>query len=447
MKKVLSVLLGLFIICGTVVCADVNQTAEFLMKNAPSSAAVGGEWAVIGIARSEYADAAWLSQYETALKTRLDECGGVLSEYRYTEYARAALALTAIGIDASDFYGYDLISPLYEYDTVCAQGVNGASFALIALDSHSYDAPDGLREKYAGYITSCGFSDADRLAMAICAVERYTDTSGMRAQLDKMQLDTCEAAAQAAIVTGDASALSKYRLADGTYSHTEGGETNAMATEQAFYAEISLWRAENGKTALYDMTDVEISPRYAAEKAEAGKKDFSDISDSIYAEDIRTLAGAGVIHGISETEFAPAYTITRAEFAALLVRMLGLEPSAPAFIDVRPEEWYFSSVGAAYNAGIISGISETEFAPRAAVTRAQAAAMVYRAAGVEISDNEAKIYLGAFDDAENCPEYAKNAVGACIKNNAYPDCDMELAPSAPMRRDETAHMLAGMKKE
>ena len=52
---------------------------------------------------------------------------------KYTEYARLTLALTAIGRDPTNVGGYDLLETLCDYDKMISVGINGASWALLAL--------------------------------------------------------------------------------------------------------------------------------------------------------------------------------------------------------------------------------------------------------------------------------------------------------------------------
>ena len=60
-----------------------------------------------------------------------------------TTYSRITLALTACGADATDFAGYSMIAPLGDFDKTVSQGVNGAIFALLALDCGGYSLPEG----------------------------------------------------------------------------------------------------------------------------------------------------------------------------------------------------------------------------------------------------------------------------------------------------------------
>ncbi|MEG2584500.1 MAG: hypothetical protein RSA27_08340, partial [Oscillospiraceae bacterium] len=129
------------------------------VKN-PQVGSIGGEWAIIGLARSgaSVSDEYYQKYYENVEKT-VKACGGVLDEKKYTEYSRVALALTAIGKDPKNVAGFNLLKPLGDYDKTVWQGINGAIWALIALDSGEYDIPQNTeakvqatREMYVKYI-------------------------------------------------------------------------------------------------------------------------------------------------------------------------------------------------------------------------------------------------------------------------------------------------------
>lgn len=85
-------------------------------------------------------------------KKEIKEQEGVLSDNRYTEYSRAILALTAIGDDSKDVAGYDLTKALEDYDTVVSQGLNGAVFALLALNADRLDVDGPLEKQYLDFI-------------------------------------------------------------------------------------------------------------------------------------------------------------------------------------------------------------------------------------------------------------------------------------------------------
>ncbi|WP_261303823.1 M4 family metallopeptidase [Paenibacillus andongensis] len=110
-------------------------------------------------------------------------------------------------------------------------------------------------------------------------------------------------------------------------------------------------------------------------------KQFNDIPSDHWANKaLKSLSAKHIVTGTSETMFSPEAKTTRAEFAALLVRTLGLKASKPApFQDVDQSAWYTDAVAAAYEAGLIGGRSETKFAPLATMTREEMAAMLVRA--------------------------------------------------------------------
>ena len=133
----------------------LKKTASYEQTSIPSPASdsLGGEWTVIALARSgEEAIDGYYEKYRANLEKRVKEQEGVLSENRYTEYARAVLACKAIGINPSDIGGYDLIKYLEDFEAVTAQGLNGAVYALLALNADRSDVDGELEQKYLTYI-------------------------------------------------------------------------------------------------------------------------------------------------------------------------------------------------------------------------------------------------------------------------------------------------------
>jgi len=108
---------------------------------------------------------------------------------------------------------------------------------------------------------------------------------------------------------------------------------------------------------------------------------FSDIGGVPWAKDaIENLAGMGIIKGKSGSLFMPNDTVTRAEFAVMLVRAFGLE-TAPvgSLADVKYDKWYYREVMIAENFGIVSGDGNNRFYPERPITREEIAVMVFRA--------------------------------------------------------------------
>ncbi|HIW31157.1 MAG TPA: InlB B-repeat-containing protein [Candidatus Paenibacillus intestinavium] len=111
-------------------------------------------------------------------------------------------------------------------------------------------------------------------------------------------------------------------------------------------------------------------------------KSFADVpSNHWVARTLEVLAAKHIINGTSDTHFTPNGQTTRAEFTALLVRVLGLTNAASTvpFDDVQSSQWYAQEVAIAYEAGLVSGVSEHTFDPNAKITREQMAVLLVRA--------------------------------------------------------------------
>ena len=274
--------------------------------SAPRYGSLGGEWTVLALARGGAdTETAYFTGYCAALEQTVRENKGVLSERKYTEYSRVILALSALGKDARDVAGFDLTLPLGDYEKTAAQGVNGAIYALLALDSRDYPMPQNAaastqatRQLYvdailAAQLTNGGWSfmgedaDPDLTAMALQALAKYREQSSVQLAANRALVclsamqnadggfsswgsENAESCAQVLLALNalglDADdsrfvknghsvldALLTYQNADGGFCHERGGETNLMASEQAACALASLVRAERGESGLYRM--------------------------------------------------------------------------------------------------------------------------------------------------------------------------------------------------
>jgi len=109
---------------------------------------------------------------------------------------------------------------------------------------------------------------------------------------------------------------------------------------------------------------------------------FTDIAgDEWFAEAVGALVAEGIIKGHDDGSFGPNDPITRAQMAAFLTRALGLQggPASTPFADVAHDSWYYEPVAALYGAGLVSGTTPTAFSPEVPVTRQQAASLIVRA--------------------------------------------------------------------
>lgn len=288
-----------------------NSSAKLLSQiSYPTVSATKGEWAVIGLARSDYkVNETYFNNYYNNVTDTLKKNKGILFENKYSEYSRVVLALTSIGKDVTNVGGYNLLSYLADFNNVKRQGLNGPVWALIALDSKSYNIPKNTeaevittREKLKEYILNKELSgggwavggkkaNVDLTAMAVTALSRYYKTdsnvkSGIDRALDvlsSMQNDkgkfesfgneSCESIAQVIVcltslgINPDKNSkfikngntlidvLLSYSTPDGGFAHTQNGSFNQMATEQGFYALVAYKRFCNNKNTLFDMSD------------------------------------------------------------------------------------------------------------------------------------------------------------------------------------------------
>ena len=151
-------------------------------------------------------------------------------------------------------------------------------------------------------------------------------------------------------------------------------------------------------------------------KTDDTKKDltFRDVNKSDWFFDaVNYMSENGIMKGVSDNEFAPGETLTRAMFVTLLYR-LEKEPEATgaSFTDVSDKDWFSKAVLWAYENKIVSGVSDTEFAPDGALSRQDAATILYRYAkfkGFDVSVGENTNIL-SYEDFEKIGEYAAPAL-------------------------------------
>lgn len=142
------------------------------------------------------------------------------------------------------------------------------------------------------------------------------------------------------------------------------------------------------------------------------RKSFQDVAADHWAADaILELSAKHIAQGVTAALFAPEERITRAEFAALLVRALGVEGEAETgFQDVPAEAWYAREVSLAAQAGIVTGKGNGVFEPEAEVTRQEMAAMIVRAYAYATGEEQAASGEAPYADIDAAPDWAKQAV-------------------------------------
>jgi len=325
MRKIISIILAFTIMLSIMIPGSLSAASpetpgweaameaslDWLQANirpAPAVGSVGGEWAVLALARAgrvtinDRSIWIWQRNLERTLREvdRLQAAGHNIQNppsagtfpgdmRRWTDFQRATLALTALGIDATDFNGRDLTVMYRNFIPVSQrhalnQTINADIFALIALNSMPYE---GNHDRFLNLILSeqnpngtwnLGGVSLDTTAMALQALAPYyyngdeRVTEAVHSALDWLRLQTFpdpESTAQmivALTALGPDFAeeaqyyvnllLSWFDRNTGAFRRPSLNDPiNIMATEQAAYALVAYWRLVNEMAALYNMYD------------------------------------------------------------------------------------------------------------------------------------------------------------------------------------------------
>lgn len=136
---------------------------------------------------------------------------------------------------------------------------------------------------------------------------------------------------------------------------------------------------------------------------------FNDIQNHYSKKEIEYLASRYVIRGYTEQSFRPNEKITRAQFASLLSRALGLKPNKETkFTDIHKSP-YKNDIQALAETGILAGKTNTTFAPNESLTREDAAIVMARV--LEYMDIEAKGSIVHYIDKEQINEKYLKQIG------------------------------------
>ena len=283
-----------------------TETGDYIQGlGTPGVGAIGGEWMVIGLARSgRSVPTGYYDHVLNYVRENINE-KEQLHSAKSSDNSRMIMALTAIGKDVTNVDGHNLLVGLNDMDYIQKQGINGPIWALLAFDSGNYPVPEGdvSREKLidvileaqlsdGGWALSGERSDPDMTGMAIQALASYMQSHAEVKKaveaavwtLSKIQNDNgsftsvdgpnsesiaqvivalaalgIDADTDARFVKNGISALDAlltYFIPGGGFRHVLDGNLDGMATEQAYYALVAYNRMLQNEKFLYDMTDV-----------------------------------------------------------------------------------------------------------------------------------------------------------------------------------------------
>ena len=139
---------------------------------------------------------------------------------------------------------------------------------------------------------------------------------------------------------------------------------------------------------------------------------FDDVDSSAwYADAVSYVAENGIMNGAGNGTFAPDTVMSRAMLVQVLYNLEGKPEAADCtFTDVAADAWYADAVAWAADAGIVTGVSDTTFAPDQMMTREQIATILYRYAAYKNYDVTASNDLSSYTDAGQIGSYAVEAM-------------------------------------
>lgn len=240
--------------------------------------------------------------------------------------------------------------------------------------------------------------------------------------------------------------------ADATEAVTE--EATEVAEEATEAAEEATEAATEATEAATEAASEEVTEE-ATEVAEEATEEatvvptFVDVpEDAYYAEAVAYCAEKGLFNGTSDDEFSPSITMTRGMFATVFGRLQNADLTNVelTYADVKADAYYAPYIAWATEQGIMDGYSDDEFGPDDAITREQAAKMLYayatKVANVTLTEAAAE-----YADSANVSDWAAEAVAAnAAIGYLLADADNNINPTAELTRADACYAVAATVK-
>ncbi|WP_419182242.1 S-layer homology domain-containing protein [Paenibacillus radicis (ex Xue et al. 2023)] len=176
---------------------------------------------------------------------------------------------------------------------------------------------------------------------------------------------------------------------------------------------------------------------------------FTDAAQHWAKDTINDMGSRMVISGVGNGMFNPDKDITRAEFAAIIVRGLGLklDNGTASFSDMNSSDWFSGAIQTAYGYKLINGFEDGTFRPMDKITREQAMSIVAKAMTLtglkaKLPSQEDGKQLTLFADANNIAEWARSSVADCLQARLVSGrSSTQLASDAFITRSEVAVII------
>ncbi len=198
----------------------------------------------------------------------------------------------------------------------------------------------------------------------------------------------------------------------------------------------------NGK--YYAIINSLTNSYYALISIQSNMKDI----DKHWAKDsINELASKLIVKGNEASQYEPERNMTRAEFASIIARALGLKPGTGknTFKDVKNTDWFCPYIEIANEYGIISGLGKGNFAPMQPITREQAVVIIERAMKITRLqvDGQKVTDLGDYKDSKSVSGWATDSMDSCLKAGIIKGkTGVSIAPKDLITRAEVAVIIS-----
>ena len=401
-----------------------NQIIEnCFYENAPSIPEGGGTLTEEGEQLTEEAlkdkiESGELGDWEIA------DDGSIVHPSELADYSAVEAALAKIPADYPDAYTEESVQALEAAKNAVQYGllkdaqetVNGYAAAIenaiAALEKAAPPEPP-YTGKYSYEIS------VDESENGTLSVDRYA-TEG-----DKVTIDVSPDEAyllEDLTITSGGKEVEVTDNGDGTFSFTmPSGDVEISAT----FAEDPDWTEPEPEPST-DVSDL-----------------FLDVApDAWYKDAVQYAYDAGLMTGVSATEFAPDQTTTRAMIVSILARLEGVTDAESAgFSDVE-NEWFATAVNWAAGENIVAGFEDNTFRPNAAITREQLAAILMNYAAYKGEDVSARADLSAYSDADAVSSWAAETMRWAVAEGYISGMTAdELQPQGNATRAQVAAIL------
>ncbi|NHN33066.1 S-layer homology domain-containing protein [Paenibacillus agricola] len=177
--------------------------------------------------------------------------------------------------------------------------------------------------------------------------------------------------------------------------------------------------------------------------------EFKDVAQHWAKGAVNNMGSRMVVGGIGNDLFNPDQDITRAEFAAIVVRGLGLKLNngATTFSDVGTSDWYSSAINTAYSYQLINGFEDGTFRPNDRITREQAMVIIAKAMMItelkaKLSVHASDLMLRSYTDVADASSWALTSMADVLQAGIISGrSSTALAPKANITRAEVAAIV------